>query len=140
MASGWILSNGYRFERNVRLYFQEERPRPDLTRLAALERHLNPGTDVSDRPNRSAQKRPPEGEPIGPTIHESSDSPKTDLVENDRPRSFRTRIFPSVTGFLLAALIGAGVALAWQSHGEAAKQMVRTQAPSLAWLFAASTA
>jgi len=37
-------------------------------------------------------------------------------------------------------LFGIGLALAWQSHGDEAMEMVRTEVPSLAWLLPVSTA
>jgi Skp family chaperone for outer membrane proteins len=139
MANGSVVSNGQSYERNFdfKPRSPEEEPKPDVARLAALARHLNADTDASDQPKGSARKDPAEA--IGPTIQESSGSPKNGVVENDR-RSLGARISRSVARFFIVALIGAGVTLAWQSHGEAAKQMLRTQAPSLAWLFPASTA
>jgi hypothetical protein len=41
--------------------------------------------------------------------------------------------------FFVAVLIGVGVTLAWQSHGDEAKVMVSTWAPSLGWLLPVST-
>jgi hypothetical protein len=67
---------------------------------------------------------------------------KNDQFASDRP-SFGRRIFRSVARFLVVALIGAGVTLAWQSYGdeakEIAKEMVRARVPSLAWLLPVST-
>jgi hypothetical protein len=37
-------------------------------------------------------------------------------------------------------LFGIGLTLAWQSHGDEAMEMVRTEVPSLAWLLPVSTA
>jgi outer membrane murein-binding lipoprotein Lpp len=37
-------------------------------------------------------------------------------------------------------LIGIGATLAWQSYGDEAKEIVRTEVPSLAWLLPVSTA
>ena len=42
--------------------------------------------------------------------------------------------------YSVVLLIGIGVTLAWQSYGDEAMQMVRTKAPSLAWLLPVSTA
>ena len=139
MANGSVLSNGQSHERNFdfKRGGPEEEPKPDVARLAALAQHLNPETDASDQANGNVRKHPPE--PIGRAIDGSPGSPKNNLVERDR-RSFGARIFRSVARFFIVALIGAGVTLGWQSHGEEAKQMVRAQAPSLAWLFPASTA
>jgi hypothetical protein len=41
--------------------------------------------------------------------------------------------------YSVALLIGIGVTLAWQSFGDDAMEMVRTKAPSLAWLLPVST-
>jgi hypothetical protein len=39
----------------------------------------------------------------------------------------------SFTGYLLAVCVGVGGFLAWQSYGEAAKQIIATKAPELGW-------
>jgi hypothetical protein len=62
---------------------------------------------------------------------------KNDQLASDRP-SISRRIFRSLARFLIAALIGVGATLAWQSYGDEAKKMVRTRAPSLAWLLPVS--
>jgi hypothetical protein len=54
-------------------------------------------------------------------------------------RSIGRRIFRTLALFFIATLIGVGVTLAWQSHGDEAKEMVRTWAPSLGWLLPVST-
>src|SRR5712664_3320360 len=41
--------------------------------------------------------------------------------------------------FFIAVLIGIGATLAWQSHGDAAREMVVTRAPLLGWLLSVST-
>jgi hypothetical protein len=48
------------------------------------------------------------------------------------------RMAKSLARFCAAVLIGMGFTLAWQSHGEDAKDIVRTWAPSLAWLLPAT--
>ena len=58
---------------------------------------------------------------------------------NSERRSIGRRIFRTLARFFIAVLIGVGATLAWQSHGDDAQQMVRTWAPSLAWLLAVST-
>ncbi len=51
-----------------------------------------------------------------------------------RPSILR-RIVRASARFLFAVLVGVGVTLAWQSYGDRAVDMMRTQAPSLAeWL------
>jgi hypothetical protein len=139
MASASVLSNGQNSERDFSLGLPQEEPKPDIARLAALARHLNFGRDASDG-DRLAQEHSSRSVPLMPTIHASpfAGSPgfKHDQVESDRP-SLGRRIFRSVARFFIVALIGAGVTLAWQSHSEEAKEMMRTQAPSVAWLLPA---
>jgi hypothetical protein len=62
----------------------------------------------------------------------------SDQLASDRP-SIGRRMFRGVTRFFIAVLIGVGATLAWQSHGDDAKQIVRTWAPSLAWLLPVSS-
>jgi len=57
---------------------------------------------------------------------------------NDRP-SIGRRVLRRLTRFSIAALIGVGATLGWQSYGDAAKGMVIAQAPTLAWLLSIST-
>jgi hypothetical protein len=42
--------------------------------------------------------------------------------------------------YFIVFLFGIGLTLAWQSHGDEAMEMVRTEVPSLAWLLPVSTA
>jgi hypothetical protein len=63
---------------------------------------------------------------------------KDDHVASDRP-SIGRRIFRTLTRFFIAVLIGVGATLAWQSHGDAARDMVVARAPLLGWLFSIST-
>jgi hypothetical protein len=63
---------------------------------------------------------------------------KDDHVASDRP-SIGRRIFRTLTRFIIAVLIGIGATLAWQSHGDAAREMVVARAPSLGWLLSVST-
>jgi hypothetical protein len=55
-----------------------------------------------------------------------------------RPSILR-RIVRACARFLFAFLLGVGVTLAWQSYGDEAVDMMRTQAPSLAEWLPAST-
>ena len=68
--------------------------------------------------------------------------PRPSSVKNDQvtseKRSIGRRIFRSVARLFIAVLVGVGVTLAWQSHGGEAKEMIRTWAPSLAWLLPVS--
>ncbi len=77
--------------------------------------------------------------PAKPSIHSPrSSSLKNDQVASDRP-SVGRRIFRTLTRFFVAVLIGVGSTLAWQSHGDAAREMVVARAPTLAWLLSVST-
>jgi hypothetical protein len=72
-------------------------------------------------------------------IHSSHPSRlNDDEVASDRP-SIGRRMLRSLTRFSIAALIGVGVALGWQSYGDAAKELVIARAPTLAWLLSIST-
>jgi hypothetical protein len=53
--------------------------------------------------------------------------------------SMGRRISRTLGRFCIAVLIGVGSTLAWQSHGDDAKDMVRRWAPSLGWLLPVST-
>jgi len=55
-----------------------------------------------------------------------------DQVPSDRP-SLGRRAVRSFARFLLAVCIGVAATLAWQSYGEAAKQMIASWAPQLGW-------
>jgi len=57
----------------------------------------------------------------------------SDQLASDGP-SIGRRMFRALTRFFIAVLIGVGATLAWQSHREDAKQIVRTWVPSLSWL------
>jgi hypothetical protein len=77
--------------------------------------------------------------PVKPSIHSPRPSShKNDQVASERP-SVGRRIFRIPTRFFIAVLIGVGGTLAWQSYGDAAREMVAAQAPTLAWLLSVST-
>ena len=77
--------------------------------------------------------------PVKPSNHSSrSSSLKHDQVASDRP-SVGRRIFRTVARFFIAVLIGVGGTLAWQSYGDAAREVVIVRAPTLAWLLSIST-
>ena len=60
------------------------------------------------------------------------------IVGKGRP-SIGRRIFRTLSRFFIAVLLGVGATLAWQSHGDEAKEMVRTWAPSVGSLLPVST-
>jgi hypothetical protein len=77
--------------------------------------------------------------PMKPSIRSPLPSGlKDDHVASDRP-SIGRRIFRTLTRFFIAVLIGVSATLAWQFHGDAARDMVVARAPLLGWLFSVST-
>ena len=91
----------------------------------ARERNLHPRSDQRTGmwPNK-------------PSIHPSS--LRDSQVASHRP-SVGRRILRTLTRFFIAALIGVGATLAWQSHGDAAREMLQAWSPTLAWLLPVST-
>jgi len=63
---------------------------------------------------------------------------KNDRFPSDRP-SLRKRAARALARFLIMAFIGVAATLAWQSYGEATKQMLARQAPQLGWLLSLAT-
>src|SRR6266567_2018651 len=77
--------------------------------------------------------------PMKPSIRSPRPSGlNDDHIASDRP-SIGRRIFRTLTRFFIAVLIGIGATLAWQSHGDAARDMVVARAPLLGWLLSVST-
>src|SRR5712675_126413 len=74
--------------------------------------------------------------PKKPSIH-SPHSSSDDQVASGRPTIGR-RIFRTLTRFFIAVLFGVGATLAWQSRGDAAREMVVARVPTLAWLLSVS--
>jgi hypothetical protein len=86
-----------------------------------------------------AQFDPRIGRPMKPSVRSPRPSGlKDDHIASDRP-SIGRRIFHTLTRFFIAVLIGVSATLAWQSHGDAARDMVVARAPLLGWLFSVST-
>jgi hypothetical protein len=91
----------------------------------------------SGRPPHDLDARSDQRIGIGP-MKPSIRSPRpSDRVASDRP-SIGSRIFRTLTRFSIAVLIGIGATLAWQSYGDAAREMVVARAPTLAWLLSVS--
>ena len=59
-------------------------------------------------------------------------------MASGRP-SIGKRIFRVLTRFSIAALIGVGATLGWQSYGDVAKEMLVARVPTLAWVLSVST-
>ncbi len=93
-----------------------------------------PARDLHARSDQRVGTRP-----MKPSIRSPRPSGlNDDQVASDRP-SIGRRIFRTLTRFIIAVLIGIGATLAWQSHGDAAREMVVARAPLLGWLLSVST-
>jgi hypothetical protein len=95
-------------------------------------------------PKSYSSLRPPEYHERN-VVTEWPREPRPSAVNNndystDKRRSTGKRIVRALARFFIAVLIGAGATLAWQSYGDEAMKMVRTEAPSLAWLLPVSAA
>ena len=66
-------------------------------------------------------------------------TPSTSNMQKSKP-SIGRRTSRAFARYSIVFLIGIGVTLAWQSYGDEAMKMVRTEAPLLAWLLPVSTA
>ena len=66
-------------------------------------------------------------------------TPPPSNMQNSKP-SIGRRTSRAFARYSIVFLIGIGVTLAWQSYGDEAMEMIRTEAPSLAWLLPVSTA
>src|SRR5262245_30792216 len=60
--------------------------------------------------------------------------------QRSQKRSIGRRISRAFARFTIVFLLGIGATLAWQSYSDEAREMVRTEVPSLAWLLPVSTA
>jgi hypothetical protein len=60
--------------------------------------------------------------------------------QNSGRRSIGRRVSRAFARYFIVFLFGIGLTLAWQSHGDEAIEMIRTEVPSLAWLLPVSTA
>ena len=79
------------------------------------------------------------GRPTKPSVRSARPSGlEDDHIASGRP-SIGRRILRTLTAFLIAVLIGIGATLAWQSHGDAARQLAVARVPSLGWLLSVST-
>jgi hypothetical protein len=108
------------------MHYSQSPPLGDKEWLTAESRALDDRSDhrIGIRPMKPS---------IDP-LRSSSD----DKISSGRP-SFGSRVFRTLTRFLIAVLIGVGGTLAWQSHSDAAREMVVSRVPTLSWLLSAST-
>jgi hypothetical protein len=116
------------------MVYSQSPPLVEKEWLTAAE-ELSPGGRARDLDARTDERI---GIPNKRSIHSPHSSRfRNRQVASGRP-SIGTRIFRTVTRFFIAVLIGVGATLGWQSHGDAAREMLLTRAPALAWLLPVS--
>src|SRR5262245_14124279 len=67
-------------------------------------------------------------------------TPRPSNIQKSEKRSIGRRMSRAFAHFTIVFLLGIGATLAWQSYGDEAMEMVRTEAPSLASLLPVSKA
>ena len=67
-------------------------------------------------------------------------TPRLSNIQESEKRPIGRRISRAIVRYSIVFLIGIGATLAWQSYSDEAMEMVRTEAPSLAWLLPVSKA
>jgi hypothetical protein len=92
--------------------------------------------DLDSALSRSARRPSNQNWPPPPTF-DNQNWPTASTSNNQKRRSSR-RISRAFARYSVVFLIGIAATLAWQSYGDEAKEIVRTEAPSLAWLLPAS--
>ena len=75
-----------------------------------------------------------------PSNQQDRTTPLNPDDQNSRRRSKGRRVSRPFVRYFIVFLFGIGLSLAWQSHGDKAMEVVRTEIPSLAWLLPVSTA
>jgi hypothetical protein len=113
------------------MHYSQSPPLAEKEWLTAEVRDLDAMSDqrIGRRPMKPS---------IDPSRSSSGDKVSSGKVSSGRP-SFGSRVFRTLTRFLIAVLIGVGGTLAWQSHSDAAREMVVSRVPTLAWLLSVST-
>jgi hypothetical protein len=76
---------------------------------------------------------------IGRPMKSSIRSPRSSGLKDDHIASRRPSIGRRILRTFIGVFIGVGATLGWQSHGDAARDMVVGRAPSLGWLLSVST-
>src|SRR5262245_1470916 len=97
--------------------------------------------DLESILSQSAPRPSNQNRPTPPTSdNQNWRTPPTSNNQKVGRRSIGRRVFRAFVRYSVVFLIGIGATLAWQSYGDEAKEMVKTEAPSLAWLLPVSTA
>ena len=90
-------------------------------------------------PYRAGCASPVQHSELAEAPNQNWPTPPTSNMQNSKP-SIGRRTSRAFARYSIVFLIGIGVTLAWQSYSDEAMEMVRTEAPSLAWLLPVSTA
>ncbi|MFY9835141.1 MAG: hypothetical protein WAK55_01470, partial [Xanthobacteraceae bacterium] len=101
--------------------------------LEDLHSHDELNEQTEDFPRRNHQARPVEDLPsLVPRISDHLDDETSDRIRavRSQPKRRASRRF---SRYLFAICMGVAGTLAWQSYGEATKQIVAANAPSLGW-------
>jgi hypothetical protein len=70
---------------------------------------------------------------VDPNVRPVDIDPRRDRFSSKRP-SLGKRASRAVVRFLITFCIGVAAALAWQSYGDAAREMIASSSPQLGWL------
>src|SRR5829696_10092821 len=117
------------------MLYSQSPPLADKEWLTAEE--TSAGRSARDRDARSDLRSGMR--PLNAPIHSPHPSRLNDRKVASDGLSIGRRMLRSLTRISIAVLVGVGVTLGWQSYGNAAKEMVIAQAPTLAWLLSIST-
>jgi len=85
----------------------------------------------STRSEFSAGRRPTKPS-VAPTLQPADF--KDDWFPSERRRSLANRASRALARFLITLCIGVAGTLAWQSYGDAAREMIASASPQLGWL------
>ena len=97
--------------------------------------------DLDSILSRSAPRPSNQNWPTPPTSNiQNWPAPPTSDIQKSEKRSIGRRMSRALARFSVVFLIGIGATLAWQSHSDEAMEMLRREAPSLAWLLPVSRA
>ena len=97
--------------------------------------------DLDSILSQSAPRPSNQNWPTPPTSkNQNWPAPPTSNIQKSEKRSIGRRMSRALARFSVVFLIGIGATLAWQSYSDEAKEIVRTEVPSLAWLLPVSTA
>lgn len=107
-----------------------------LSRLAERAARETPDPELATAPNGSAVSQAPEPSVLA-TVRpaEFRNAPLASETPSRRSRAAR-----AFAGFVMAVCVGVAGILTWQSYGGAAREMIASRTPRLAWAFSRSPA